>query len=425
MRVEEQGVEKMCSTGPRHGQTRTKMPGLVSCPGGLIVIGILTLSFVHINSEIWSNEVSDIQFGSLGSNVTLICGGVQHGRSLVHWRQNGSSVRFRQPHTSSSTLVLLNTTHSMEGNYSCHNQRGILLQTIRLRLGHPPGYLSVSCQVPNHFKVQCSWTQRVTTYLPTKYIASYSVNDERPQPCEQELIDVNECTISNPEFWKPKYLVNITEVNPLGSNSTITFVDLAKTLKPDAPDAVTCVEVNGEPTQLLVQWNLPKSWPANPAAFPLKFELQYRPVGSNLWSKLETENTGVKIMDALVGHLHHIRVRAQDAFINHSQWSEWSQVVQARPWSDPSLNTEEPTEEFYESPIFPSTFPVKATEKSPDSSFDENGSMSLLIALGLFAAVMVAVVSAITILLWVRNRRRDNVTKQELTSMVKMKSLPI
>lgn len=33
-----------------------QMPGLVSCPGGLIVIGILTLSCIHINSEILSNE---------------------------------------------------------------------------------------------------------------------------------------------------------------------------------------------------------------------------------------------------------------------------------------------------------------------------------------------------------------------------------
>ncbi|XP_072514376.1 interleukin-11 receptor subunit alpha [Salminus brasiliensis] len=399
------------------------MPGLVSCPGGLIVIGILTLFFVHISSEIWSNEVSDVQFGSLGSSVTLTCGGAQRG-SPVHWRQNGSSVRFRQTHTSNGTLVLPNTTRSMEGNYSCHNLRGVLLQTIRIRLGHPPSYLSVSCRVPNHFKIQCSWTQRVTTHLPTKYITTYSVNDERPQHCEQKFIDVNECIISNPEFWKPKYLVNITEVNPLGSNSTITYVDLQKSLKPDSPEAVTCLEVMGQPTQLLVQWDLPKSWPTT-AGFPLKFELQYRPVGSNLWSKLETEDTSMMIMDALVGHLHHIRVRAQDAFINHSQWSEWSQVVQARPWSDPLLTVEETTEEVFDIPIFPSTFPVKATEKSPDPSFNENGSLGLLITLGLFAAVMVAVVFTIIVLLWIRNRRRDSVTKQELTSMVKMKSLPI
>ncbi|XP_066506386.1 interleukin-11 receptor subunit alpha [Hoplias malabaricus] len=397
------------------------MPGLVSSPGGLIVIGILTLSFVHINSEIWSNEVSDVQFGSLGSSVTLTCGGGHHG-SPVHWRQNGSSVH---PYTSSETLFLPNTTHSMEGNYSCHNQRGELLQTIRLRLGYPPGYLSISCSVPSHFEIKCSWSQRVITNLPTKYFTSYSVNDERPQSCQQERLDVNECTISNPQFWTPKFLVNITEVNPLGSNTTIAYVDPQKSLKPDTPETVTCVEVIGQPTQLLVQWNIPKTWPAEPSAFPLRFELQYRPVGSKLWSKLETEDTSVMIMDALVGHLHHIRVRAQDAFINHSQWSEWSQLVQARPWSDPLPNTEETTEVFYDGPIFPSTFPVKATERSPDSSFDEKGSLSLLITLGMFAAVMGALVSTITVLLWVRKRRRDNVTKQELTSMVKMKSLPI
>lgn len=398
------------------------MPGLVSCPGGLIVIGILSLCVVHISSEIWSNEVSDVQYGSLGSSIALTCRGAQHG-SPVHWRQNGSSVLFRHTQTSNGTLILPSITRSMEGNYSCHNQRGVLLQTIRIRLGHPPGYLNVSCRVPNHFIIQCSWTQRVTTHLPTKYITTYSMNDERPQHCEQAFMDINECIIQNHEFWKPKCLVNITEVNPLGSSTTITYVNLQKSMKPDAPDAVTVLEVMGEPTRLLVQWNFPKSWPVS-ISFPLKFELQYRPVGSNLWSKLETEDTSMMIMDALVGHLHHIRVRAQDAFINHSQWSEWSQVVQAQPWSDPLL-TAEVTTEVFDFPIFPSTFPVKATEKSPDLSLNENGSLGLLITLGLFAAVMVVVVSTVTVLLWIRNRRRDNVTKQELTSMVKMKSLPI
>jgi len=49
--------------------------------------------------------------------------------------------------------------------------------------------------------------------------------------------------------------------------------------------------------------------------------------------QLETEeNTSLKIMDALEGHSHQIQIRAQDALINHSQWSEWSHVVEARPW---------------------------------------------------------------------------------------------
>ncbi|XP_035391138.1 interleukin-11 receptor subunit alpha [Electrophorus electricus] len=396
------------------------MPGLSSRPGGLVVIGILTLSFVHINSEIWSNEVADVQFGHLGSSITLACGAASHG-SPVQWWHNGSSV---QPwRTSGEALTLLNTTRSMEGNYSCHEQSGALLQTVRLRLGYPPGHLRVSCQVPSHSRIICSWMQIVATHLPTEYISSYRVDNGWPESCKQELAGVNECTISNPQFWGNRHIVNITEVNPLGSMSTFTKVDVLKNLKPDVPEALSTLEVEGQPTQLLVQWKAPVSW-SDDIAFPLKFELQYRPVGSNLWSKLETEDTSVTIMDAMVGQLHHIQVRAQDAFINHSQWSEWSHMVQGRPWSNPYTSTEETTAESFDESVFPTTFPVKATNKSPEMS-PENESLSLLLIISLFAAAMVAVVSTITLLLWVRNRKQHNVTKQELTSMVKMKSLPI
>ncbi|KAK3550322.1 hypothetical protein QTP86_024320 [Hemibagrus guttatus] len=399
------------------------MPGLLSCASGLIVIGILTVSCVHINSEILSNEVSDVQFGALGSTVTLTCRGSHLGSAVV-WKHNMSSGRSRQTSSLDGTLTLTNTTLSMEGNYSCHEPRGgVLLQSITLRLGYAPEYLSISCKLPSHFKIMCTWTQRVRTHLPTKYISSYSVDNSRPEPCEQESMDVNECTISDPTFWASKHLVNITEVNPLGSKSTIAYVDVNKNLKPDAPEELICEQVNGEPTQLFIRWKPPDSWPSDTSvAFPLKFELQYKPLGSKFWSKMETEDTSMVIMDALMGHLHHIRVRAQDAFINHSQWSEWSQVVQAQPWSDPSMIPEATTDNVFE-PIFPSTFPVKATATA-DPSFEENGSQVLII-LGLLAAVMVAVVFTITVLLCVRNRRRGNVTKQELTSMVKMKSLLI
>lgn len=54
-------------------------------------------------------------------------------RSPVEWRFNGSSVPTWQTHEGS--LALLNTTHSMEGNYSCHDEQGTLLQSIKLRLG--------------------------------------------------------------------------------------------------------------------------------------------------------------------------------------------------------------------------------------------------------------------------------------------------
>ncbi|KAM9456397.1 interleukin-11 receptor subunit alpha [Clarias gariepinus] len=399
------------------------MPGLVSCPGGLLVFWILSLSCVHIDSEILSNEVSDVQFGTLGSTVTLTCRGAHQG-SEVLWTHNGSLVKARQSYLSDGSLTLTNTTHSMEGNYSCLEPRdGVLLQSITLRLGYAPEYLSVSCKLPSHFKMVCTWTQRVRTHLPTKYISSVSADSGIPETCEQKVMEVNKCIISNPLFWASKHLVNITEVNPLGSKSTITYVDINKNLKPDAPEELICTGVYAEPMQLHIEWKPPTSWPSDVSdAFPLKFELQYRPVGSKYWSKMETEDTSMVILDALMGHLHEVRVRAQDGLINHSQWSEWSQVVQGQPWNDPSMIPETTTELF--EPIFPSTFPVKATENSKESSIDENGSQALII-LGLLIAVMAVVMVTITALLCARNRRQGNVTKQELTSMVKMKSLLI
>uniref|UniRef100_A0A671PLK5 Interleukin-11 receptor subunit alpha-like n=1 Tax=Sinocyclocheilus anshuiensis TaxID=1608454 RepID=A0A671PLK5_9TELE len=231
--------------------------------------------------------------------------------------------------THKGSLTLLNTTHSMEGNYSCHDERGTLLQSIKLRLGHPPNFVRVSCRVPNHMKIYCSWVQTKTTHLPTLYRTSYRCREV--EPCEQEHIGVNECMISNPPFWTSKFLVNITEINPLGSNSTIIQIDAHELLKPYPPEDFRVLQVEGQPTQLLVQWSCPSSWPAEIlSAFPLTFSLRYRPIGSSYWST-SSINSPV-IMDALVGHLHQIQIRAQDALINHSQWSEWSHVVEARPW---------------------------------------------------------------------------------------------
>ncbi|XP_051542454.1 interleukin-11 receptor subunit alpha-like [Myxocyprinus asiaticus] len=400
------------------------MPGLVSCPASQLVFGIIILSSVCIKSEIWTNEVSDVQFGRLGSRVNLTCGGSYSG-PLVEWRLNGSSVLPWPKQISKDSLTLLNARHYMEGNYSCHDEKGTLLQTIKLRLGHLPHFVNVSCRVPSHTKIYCSWAQTKTTGLPTLYISSYSVKGDVVEPCEQENIGLNECTITNPQIWNSKLLVNITEINPLGSNSTILKVDVHELLKPDPPEGIIVLQVEGQPTQLLVQWRFPASWPNEiKGAFPITFSLRYRPVGSNFWSMLETEdNTSLRIKDALVGHLHQIQIRAQDALINHSQWSEWSHVVEAQPWIEPG---EEPTEEPMDFcfPFFNLSFPVRATDKSPDSSLDQNGTLGMLVLLGLFAAVMVAVLSIIA-LLWVRQKKRDNGKNQELTSMVKMKSIPI
>lgn len=56
-------------------------------------------------------------------------------------------------------------------------------------------------------------------------------------------------------------------------------------VKPDPPEDVQVLHVEGQPTQLLVKWNWPSSWAAEiMPGFPLTFLLRYRPIGSNYWS---------------------------------------------------------------------------------------------------------------------------------------------
>uniref|UniRef100_A0A4W5KU20 Ig-like domain-containing protein n=1 Tax=Hucho hucho TaxID=62062 RepID=A0A4W5KU20_9TELE len=80
-------------------------------------------------------EVSDVQYGRLGSNVTLLCRDARD-RTSVEWRLNRSSVLpWQHRVTSDGHLVLVLAGHAAEGNYSCHDEQGLLIQTTRLRLG--------------------------------------------------------------------------------------------------------------------------------------------------------------------------------------------------------------------------------------------------------------------------------------------------
>nr|AYG86895.1 interleukin-11 receptor subunit alpha-like protein [Salvelinus malma] len=399
------------------------MPGLVSCPGGLIVIGLLLLlssSSVNTQSEIWTNEVSDVQYGRLGSNVTLLCRDALD-RTSVEWRLNRSSMLpWQHRVTSDGHLVLVHAEHAAEGNYSCHDEKGLLIQTIRLRLGYPPGLLSISCHLPNHSLVLCSWVESVKTHLPALYHTSYRGNKSQVRMCVVSSPPQQQCTITDPTMWQLYHYINITETNPLGSQTTIIQVKFHELLQPDPPEAVTAVGMVGYPMRLQVYWTYPASWLHDAVPFPLLFQLRYRPVGSSIWSTVESKTSPLLITDALAGHAHQLQVRAQDEINPDSQWSDWSPLLQAGPWSG---STAEPTEE---------TFPVDYNDTDADpstantkseSSAEDGG--SLLILLALFAGIILVLVSSLSVLMWVRQRRRDNVTKQELTSMVKMKSMPI
>lgn len=64
------------------------------------------------------------------------------------------------------------------------------------------------------------------------------------------------------------------------------------------------------------------------------------------WSRLlcvsfnqkNSDESPVEILDALAGHLHQVQVRARDGVIE-SHWSEWSPLIQVRPWEGQKENS--------------------------------------------------------------------------------------
>ncbi|XP_070781144.1 interleukin-11 receptor subunit alpha [Enoplosus armatus] len=402
------------------------MPGLLSSPVCLTVIWFLSWSLRPSRAQIWTDEVSGVQYGRLESNVTLACGKSQI-RIPVVWHLNHSSALPWHKVTSDGALVLLHVDHSAQGNYSCYDNRGLLLHSVKLRLGHPPGLLSISCQVPNHTHVRCSWVDSVKTFLPAKYNASFRGSGQEWRPC---VLDVarKHCDVDHPAFWQTIHTLRITETNGLGSETTYVRFKLHELLKPDPPESVLVKELEGYPKRLIVSWNFPSSWPLHDA-FPLVFHIRYRPLGSIYWSEIYSEESQVVIFDALAGHLHHVQVRARDEVNSETQWSEWSPLLSAMPWevhTTPEPAEEPLPEEEYPNLFFPfNTKPETSTAKSHNPVLEDEGNLGLVILLVLFSLVILTTVLSLIFVVWVRQRRRDHVTKQELTSMVKMKSMPI
>uniref|UniRef100_A0A3P8S3N3 Fibronectin type-III domain-containing protein n=1 Tax=Amphiprion percula TaxID=161767 RepID=A0A3P8S3N3_AMPPE len=352
--------------------------------------------------------VSGVRYGRLDSNVTLACGKSPTGIPVV-WHLNRSSALPWHRVTSDGSLVLLQVDQSAQGNYSCYDDRGLLLHSVRLRLGHPPGLLSISCQVPNHTHVRCSWLESVKTFLPAEYNASF-------RPC---IVDFSRkhCDVDHPAFWQTIHTLRVTETNALGFETTYVRFQLHKLLKPDPPESVLAQQLEGYPKRLNVSWNFPSSWPLHDA-FPLMFQIRYRPQGSMYWSEIYSEDSSVVIFDALAGHIHQVQVRARDEVNSESQWSEWTPQLLIRPWEGQEDNTK-----YYFFPV--NTEPETSTGKSHNPVHEDEGNLGLVILLVLFSVVILTTVLSLVFVVWMRQRRRHHATKQELTSMVKMKSMPI
>ncbi|XP_061732992.1 interleukin-11 receptor subunit alpha [Nerophis ophidion] len=397
------------------------MPGLLSCPGSLTVICFLSWSLCPSGAQSWTHEVSDVQYGRLDSNVTLACGKSQINTPAV-WHLNNSSALPWHQVTSNGSLVLLHVTLSAQGDYSCYDNRGLLLHAVKLRLGHPPGLLSISCRLPNHTYISCSWAESVNTSLPVQYNASFRGTDQEWQPCLMDTVHQN-CYVDHPAFWQTIHTLRITATNALGSETTFARFKLDKLLKPDPPESVLVKEVEGHPKKLNISWNFPFSWQRNDA-FPLVFHIRYRPHVSLYWSEVYTEESQIVIFDALAGHLHQVQLRARDEVDSESQWSDWTHLLFARPWED-YVTSEPPEDNFLDNFFFTNTETETSTAKTHSPAPQDDGNLGLVILLVLFAVVIIATVLSLICVVWVRQRRREHVTKQELTSVVKMKSMPI
>ncbi|KAK1883439.1 Ciliary neurotrophic factor receptor subunit alpha [Dissostichus eleginoides] len=79
-------------------------------------------------------HVLGVQYALLESNVTLACRKSQI-RTPVFWHHNNSAVLPWHKVTSDGTLVLLHVDLSAQGNYSCYDNGGLLLHSVKLRLG--------------------------------------------------------------------------------------------------------------------------------------------------------------------------------------------------------------------------------------------------------------------------------------------------
>ncbi|KAJ0057716.1 hypothetical protein NL108_013594 [Boleophthalmus pectinirostris] len=399
------------------------MPGLwSSSPVCLTVICFLSWSLAPSRAQNGKDEVSGLEYGRLKSNVTLACG-KSPIRTPVVWHFNHSSELPWHQVTSNGSLILLQTDHSAQGDYSCYDNQGLLVRSLRLRLGYPPGPLSISCRVPSHKHVLCSWADSADTNLPAQYTASYGSKNQEKE-C---VVDASgkHCDIHLPGFWQIAHFLRVTETNALGSQSTIIFLKLHDLLKPDPPESVAAEAIEGYPTRLHVSWSFPSSWHEDSIAFPLTFQVRYRPQGSAYWSEMYSDESQIVIYDALMGHVHQVEVRARDEVNPSSHWSEWSAPVYVQPWEDDS--TLEPTDEDVTPEIFPiSTKPETSTARSHNHpQYEDDGNVGLVILLVLFSVVILSTVLSLVFVMWVKQRRRNQANKQELTSMVKMKSMSI
>ncbi|XP_040191560.1 interleukin-11 receptor subunit alpha [Rana temporaria] len=391
------------------------MISLASCLSRVIVF-VAVVAISTVLSHTWEEE--GVVYGKINDTITLQCNG-HNGSSLVEWKFNGSPDIPWGFFTNVRDLQLPNVEPSVMGNYTCHGQEGEQLSSVLLKVGHPPGIPSVTCRASDYHNFSCYWNPSMENVLPTRYITSYRVDKGVPEVCVQNPAVPNMCSVRFSKLWT-LYRMNITEINPLGSNFRILDLYVQSIVKPDPPENLSVEPIPQAPRRLRVTWAYPPTWPQEPH-FQLKFRIQYRPVLYMVWSVVETANLSDIITDAFVGVEHILQVGARD-FLDAGTWSEWSPEARATPWTSEEISgsvpeivnettTEEPEPEFRE-------------------PFADNGDpaekVAVLISLGVFAFVVLALFLIAGAFIWMRVDRtvKYGGMKADFLTAIHMKALP-
>uniref|UniRef100_A0A674H9V8 Interleukin 11 receptor subunit alpha n=2 Tax=Taeniopygia guttata TaxID=59729 RepID=A0A674H9V8_TAEGU len=408
-------------------QMRNSIPGLGRV---MVFLAAALASASFAIPEDWEEE--GVQYGQLGTDVTLPCPGF-HASSPVRWRRAGATALPEGSAIQQGSLVLPSASLAFVGAYSCHGEDGGLLHTVSLRLGHLPGVPFVSCRASDYENFSCSWTSSVETFLPTRYITTYrkkSLTGEEKRRnrnghvglCLQDPSRPGTCTVHRSEFWS-SYRLNITEVNPLGFSYRLLDVTMQAIIKPDPPEDLVVEPIPLAPRRLHVSWKYPSSWPKEPH-FQLRFRLQYRPVIHRSWSVVETVNLSEVITDAFAGLEHVVQVSAKD-FLDAGNWSEWSAEARATPVRDlaSTASEETTTDARLESLAEESS---QAPNPEPINHSDPLEKMAVLVSLGIFAFFILAAVLVITILIWLRVRKhgKDKTKPSFLVAATHLRALP-
>ncbi|NXK87488.1 I11RA protein, partial [Formicarius rufipectus] len=406
---------------------RSSIPGL----GRVMVFLAAALASTSLAvPEGWEEE--GVQYGQLGTDVTLSCAGAL-ASSPVQWRRAGASALPEGSAVQQGALVLPSASLASMGTYSCHGEDGDLLHTVSLRLGHLPGVPFVSCRASDYENFSCSWTSSVETFLPTRYITTYrkkSLTGEEKRRnknghvglCLQDPSHPGTCTVHRSEFWS-SYRLNITEVNPLGFSYRLLDVTMQAIIKPDPPEGLVVEPIPLAPRRLHVSWKYPSSWPKEPH-FQLRFRLQYRPIIHQSWSVVETVNLSEVITDAFAGLEHVVQVSAKD-FLDAGNWSEWSAEARATPVRDLATTASEETTTDARLDSLAEE-PSQAPNPEPINRSDPLEKMAVLVSLGIFAFFVLAAVLVITILIWLRVRKhgKDKTKPNFLVAATHLKALP-